>query len=63
MSEAERHLLAIGCPKVNLQVRASNADAMQFYERIGFSADDVVSFGNGSSRIPRPERKRFRGTA
>jgi hypothetical protein len=45
MDEAERRLLAVGCPKVNLQVRAPNADAMRFYEPIGYRTDDVVSFG------------------
>ena len=45
MREAERRLLALGCPKVNLQVRSSNREALAFYERIGDTTDDVVSFG------------------
>ena len=45
MEEAEARLIAAGCPKINLQVRESNAAAIAFYERIGYSADDVVSMG------------------
>jgi len=45
MEEAEALLRAAGCPKINLQVRSGNKQAMQFYRRIGFTADDVVSFG------------------
>ena len=45
MKEAERLLRNAGCPKINLQVRASNADVIEFYKSIGFSIDDVVSMG------------------
>jgi ribosomal protein S18 acetylase RimI-like enzyme len=45
MHEAERRLCALGCPKVNLQVRSSNRSAIDFYRRIGYSVDDVVSLG------------------
>ena len=45
MEEAEAHLRALGCPKINLQVRSSNADVIEFYKRIGYSTDDVVSMG------------------
>jgi ribosomal protein S18 acetylase RimI-like enzyme len=45
MAEAEERLIAAGCPKINLQVRNSNADALAFYERIGYSSDDVTSMG------------------
>jgi ribosomal protein S18 acetylase RimI-like enzyme len=45
MNEAERLLAAAGCPKVNLQVRTSNASVIDFYKRIGYAQDDVVSFG------------------
>jgi ribosomal protein S18 acetylase RimI-like enzyme len=43
--EAERRLAALGCPKVNLQVRSSNQSAVDFYRRIGYTVDDVVSLG------------------
>jgi ribosomal protein S18 acetylase RimI-like enzyme len=45
MERAEEHLVAAGCPKINLQIRAENSAAIQFYERLGFSVDDVVSMG------------------
>jgi ribosomal protein S18 acetylase RimI-like enzyme len=45
MTEAERLLRAEGCPKINLQVRESNTEAMRFYEALGFKRDPVLSFG------------------
>jgi ribosomal protein S18 acetylase RimI-like enzyme len=45
LHEAERLLAAAGCPKVNLQIRSSNASVIEFYRRIGYAQDDVVSFG------------------
>ena len=34
-----------GCPKINLQVRAANAEVIAFYESLGFKVDEVVSLG------------------
>ncbi|MCC7147106.1 MAG: GNAT family acetyltransferase [Phycisphaeraceae bacterium] len=45
MREAEDRLRALGCPKINLQVRTTNQGVVAFYEAIGFRADDVVSLG------------------
>ena len=45
MREAERLLAAAGCPKINLQIRTSNASVIDFYKAIGYAQDDVVSFG------------------
>lgn len=45
MNAAEDRLRALGCPKINLQVRASNPEAIAFYERMGFAGDDTVSLG------------------
>jgi len=45
MASAERGLLDLGCPKVNLQVRATNAAAIEFYKRLGYLDDDVASLG------------------
>lgn len=45
MAEAERRLAALGCPKVNVQVRADNAAAHGFYARLGYGRDEVVSLG------------------
>ena len=45
VAEAERLLRLEGCPKINLQVRTSNTQVIEFYRRIGFSIDDVLSMG------------------
>ena len=45
MHEAEARLAARGCPKVNLQVRDTNADVLAFYERLGYVVDAAVSMG------------------
>ncbi len=45
MAEAERLLRAEGCPKINLQIRTANVEAIEFYRRIGYVMDDVVSMG------------------
>lgn len=34
-----------GCVKVNLQVRSSNKAVVQFYEKLGFSVEPIVSMG------------------
>ena len=45
MAEAERLLRLEGCPKINLQVRSSNTEAVEIYRGIGYLQDDVLSFG------------------
>jgi ribosomal protein S18 acetylase RimI-like enzyme len=45
MQHAERTLIGLGCPKINLQIRSANASATAFYRRLGYVEDDVVSFG------------------
>ena len=45
MAEAEVRLREKGCPKINLQVRNTNAKVVEFYRAIGYSVDDVVSMG------------------
>ncbi len=46
MQVAEHELRVLGCPKINLQVRSSNSDVIAFYQRLGFSLEEVVSLGN-----------------
>jgi ribosomal protein S18 acetylase RimI-like enzyme len=53
VDEAERLLREAGCPKINLQVRTSNSGVIEFYRRIGYSPDDVVSLGK---RLERDDR-------
>ena len=45
MSAIESLLKACGCPKINLQVRATNEKVIAFYESIGYSNDHVVGMG------------------
>lgn len=45
MQRVEAELLARGCPKINLMVRAENKAVLDFYDRLGFSADASVSLG------------------
>jgi ribosomal protein S18 acetylase RimI-like enzyme len=43
--EVERLLLERGCPKVNLQVRATNLEAVAFYRRLGYAQEESISMG------------------
>jgi ribosomal protein S18 acetylase RimI-like enzyme len=45
MQFGEELLLAVGCPKLNLQVRETNAQALGFYEALGYKIDASVSLG------------------
>jgi ribosomal protein S18 acetylase RimI-like enzyme len=45
MAEAERRLREAGCPKINLQVRSTNSEVIEFYRQIGFVLEDVVNLG------------------
>jgi len=45
IEHAENLLRQSGCCKINLQVRTSNKDVIEFYRRVGYVADDVLSMG------------------
>jgi ribosomal protein S18 acetylase RimI-like enzyme len=45
MQAVEQGLLAMGCPKINLQVRSNNESVLAFYRHIGYVQDEVVSLG------------------
>ena len=45
MEAVEGKIRAMGCPKINLQIRMTNLEAIKFYESIGYKDDQVVSFG------------------
>jgi hypothetical protein len=42
---AESGLRKLGCAKVNLQVRATNADVVAFYRTLGYALEERVSMG------------------
>jgi hypothetical protein len=48
---AEHALNAIGCTKINLQVRSTNAAVVAFYKELGYHVEERISMG-----------KRFAGT-
>lgn len=45
VDHAERALLLMGCPKINLQIRRTNRGVIAFYESLGYLDDDVLSMG------------------
>lgn len=45
MERIEERLRERGCPKVNLLVRSSNRQVLDFYHRLGYRQDDVVCLG------------------
>jgi ribosomal protein S18 acetylase RimI-like enzyme len=45
MTHVENALRAIGCPKLNMQVRASNAEVLAFYYHLGYVQDEALSLG------------------
>ena len=45
MQTAEQALEARGCPKINLQVRADNAEVINLYRVLGYDTEDRVSMG------------------
>ena len=54
MAEVEKRLEAIGCTKVNLQVRSTNKQVVAFYQRHGYSVEDRVSL---SKQLSRPDAR------
>jgi ribosomal protein S18 acetylase RimI-like enzyme len=42
---AEDRLRSMGCSKINLQVRATNAIVIAFYERLGYVIEERTSMG------------------
>ena len=45
MQAAETTLRARGCPKINLQIIAENADVVAFYTQLGYAVEARVSMG------------------
>jgi len=45
MRHGEQLLRAVGCPKLNLQVRITNVGTVAFYESLGYKNDEVISLG------------------
>jgi len=45
MEYVESVLRKMGCPKINLQIRAGNDKVILIYQKLGFTDDRVVSMG------------------
>lgn len=45
MSEVQLKLSAMGCAKINLQVRNNNHEAIRFYQALGYIDDNVIGLG------------------
>lgn len=45
MLQVESALKSIGCPKLNIVVRSSNEEVLDFYNHLGYTVDGVVSIG------------------
>jgi ribosomal protein S18 acetylase RimI-like enzyme len=45
MEAAEEKIQAMGCPKINLQIRTDNVEVVKFYESIGYKTEARVSMG------------------
>jgi len=45
LAHAEAALRALGCPKINLQVRPDNRAVVGFYERLGYEVYEVIDLG------------------
>ena len=52
MDEAEIKLSSLGCPKINLQIRSTNTQVIDFYKSIGYSDDEVLSMGKRLTKDP-----------
>jgi ribosomal protein S18 acetylase RimI-like enzyme len=45
MHAAEERLRAMGCAKINLLVRSTNQTVLDFYDRLGYTRDEVFCLG------------------
>ena len=45
IKHAEKALNSVGCTKINLQIRSTNATVVAFYEKLGYEAEERISMG------------------
>ena len=43
MEEVEKLLIKMGCPKIDIMVRKTNLDAINFYKSIDYDVDEVIT--------------------
>jgi ribosomal protein S18 acetylase RimI-like enzyme len=51
MNNVEQRLASLGCPKLNLQVRASNHEVVSFYENLGYAVEERISMGKRLGKV------------
>ena len=51
MNNVEQRLASLGCPKLNLQVRASNHEVVSFYENLGYEVEERISMGKRLEKV------------
>ncbi len=51
MRNVEQRLASLGCPKLNLQVRASNHEVVSFYENLGYEVEERISMGKRLEKV------------
>ncbi len=51
MNNVEQRLARLGCPKLNLQVRASNHEVVSFYENLGYAVEERISMGKRLGKV------------
>ena len=54
MQAAEAWLVHLGAPKIQLMVRSTNAQAMGFYEQLGYFREETVVWGKRLDATPWP---------
>lgn len=59
LTAAESALIDLGCPKVNLQVRSSNSEVVEFYRRCGFEVEQRASLGKVITTDSQPKAEAF----
>ena len=54
--EAEARLAALGCRKINLQIRGSNETVAGFYRRLGYEVEERISMGKDLAPLDLKQR-------
>ena len=51
MDYATEILTNMGCQKINVQIRKTNNSVIEFYKKLGFTDDEVISYGKRIEEI------------
>lgn len=52
IQEAEKRLWALGCVKINLQMRGTNQSVTAFYQSLGYMVEERISMGKAAPDDP-----------